>query len=298
MLPNTDTLLNGRPMLLPPMNSTKFALVFSGWIACCLLCLQPAWSQSLDGVWEITTLIDNGRVIEPAIVQRDYVADGKLMIRGPQAQLLMPTTRQLRQIPLAVDAKQSPPKINVALTPTSGAHGIYLVTGNIAVICLATHAKPLPTSLASTPGSENLLLTLQRVPPPSPASAVPVAAPVAPVAPAPQKEYTDEELRKLLTGSWGHQDKTTTRMTTLNSDGSMSSTTTWTDKFKRIFHSDVRSSGSWKVQNGVVIATITTSTDKNLRGQVFSYRIRSITDRELQAIDQNGALRQEWKTPR
>lgn len=285
-------------MQFSPLNSMKFTLLLVSFFGCCLLGLQPAWSQSLEGVWEITTLIDNGRVIEPAVVQRDYVADGKLMIRGPQAQLLMPTTRQLRQIPFAVDAKQSPPTVNVALTPTSGAHGIYLVTGNIAVICLATHAKPLPTSLASTPGSENLMLTLQRVPPPQPASAVPAGAPVAPVAPAPLKEYSDEELRKLLTGNWGHQDKKSTRMTTLNSDGSMSSTTTWTDKFKRIFHSDVRSSGSWKVQNGVVIATITTSTDKNLRGQVFSYRIRSITDRELQAIDQNGALRMEWKTPR
>jgi uncharacterized protein (TIGR03067 family) len=280
------------------MTSTKRAFLIASWVACCLFGLQPVWSQSLDGVWEITSLVDNGRVIDPAVVQRDYVADGKLMIRGSQAQLLMPTTRQLRQVPFAVDVKQSPPTINVALTSTSGAHGIYLVTGDVAVICLATHTKPLPTAIASAPGSENLLLTLKRIPPPAPANSPPAgASPVAPAPPAPVMDYSDDKLKQMLTGTWGHQDKDTTRMLTLNSDNSMSSAVTWKDKFKRIFHSDVRSSGTWKVQQGVVIASITTSTDKNLRGQVFSYRIRSITDRELQAVDQNGNIRQEWKAP-
>ena len=64
-----------------------------------------------------------------------------------------------------------------------------------------------------------------------------------------------------------------------------------------MFHQDVRSSGTWKVQDGVVIVNTTTSTDKERRGQVGSFRVRSITPSELVAVDYNGQVRQEWKAP-
>jgi hypothetical protein len=64
-----------------------------------------------------------------------------------------------------------------------------------------------------------------------------------------------------------------------------------------MFHQDVRSSGTWKVQDGVVIVTVTTSTDRERRGQVGSFRVRSINATELVAVDHNGQVRQEWKAP-
>jgi hypothetical protein len=64
-----------------------------------------------------------------------------------------------------------------------------------------------------------------------------------------------------------------------------------------MFHKEVRSSGNWKVQGGVVIANTTTTTDPERRGQVGSFRVRSITPSELTAVDQNGQVRQEWKAP-
>jgi hypothetical protein len=83
----------------------------------------------------------------------------------------------------------------------------------------------------------------------------------------------------------------------MNGDGSFSATMTWKDSFKQMFHKDVRSSGTWKVQSGVVIANTTTSTDSERRGQVGSFRVRSITPSELVAVDHNGQVRQEWKAP-
>jgi hypothetical protein len=64
-----------------------------------------------------------------------------------------------------------------------------------------------------------------------------------------------------------------------------------------MFHQGLRSSGTWKVQDGVAVLNITTSTDKERRGQVGSFRIRSITPSELVAVDHNGQVRQEWKAP-
>jgi hypothetical protein len=49
------------------------------------------------------------------------------------------------------------------------------------------------------------------------------------------------------------------------------------------------------LQDGVVIVKIDTSTDKERRGQVHSFRVRSINASELVAVDANGQVRQEWK---
>jgi hypothetical protein len=99
----------------------------------------------------------------------------------------------------------------------------------------------------------------------------------------------------MLVGTWGHQDADSIHYITLNPDGSSSATMTWKDSFKQMFHKDVRSSGSWKVQDGVIVVSIATSTDKERRGQIGSFRVRSITSSELVAVDHNGQVRQEWK---
>jgi hypothetical protein len=64
-----------------------------------------------------------------------------------------------------------------------------------------------------------------------------------------------------------------------------------------MFHEDVHSGGSWRVQAGVVVCTTNDSTDRERRGQVGSFRVRTINARELTAVDHNGQVRQEWKVP-
>ena len=75
----------------------------------------------------------------------------------------------------------------------------------------------------------------------------------------------------------------------------MSTMMQWKDNFKKMFHQDVRSSGTWKVQDGIVLVKIDTSSDKERRNQLFSFRIRSISSTELIAVDAHGAVRQEWR---
>jgi len=101
----------------------------------------------------------------------------------------------------------------------------------------------------------------------------------------------------MLVGTWGHQDADSIHYITLGDDGSMNATMTWKDQFKQMFHQDVRSSGKWRVEDGVVIIDIDSSTDKERRGQTGSFRVRSITSTELAAVDYNGQVRQEWKAP-
>jgi len=76
---------------------------------------------------------------------------------------------------------------------------------------------------------------------------------------------------------------------------SLSTTVDWKSGLKNTFKNDQRTSGTWTLNNGVIIATVTASTDSNLRYQVYSWRVTNLGDRDLIAVDNQGRLRHEWK---
>jgi uncharacterized protein (TIGR03067 family) len=253
------------------------------------LAAHPAHSQSLDGTWEISGVVDDGRVIDPANIRLLYAADGRVTISGQTVQLIVPTTYQRKQLPFVADASSSPAQFNIAGTEKTGGRGIFLYSKDALVLCIASRDKERPTSFTSLPGSGNLLVTLTRA-----ADDDPYRPPAQPSSTA---NYQDDQIRGILAGTWGHQDADAIHYFTFNNDNTMSATTVWKDNFKKMFHQDVQSSGTWKVVEGVVIVTLTQSTDPERRGQVSSFRIRSVNGNELVAVDQEGQVRQEWKTP-
>jgi hypothetical protein len=101
--------------------------------------------------------------------------------------------------------------------------------------------------------------------------------------------------RDQLIGTWGHQTDDRVSYTTLNSDGTFSSTLTWKRGFRKMFHGDVRNSGTWKVEDGSFVVHVTASTDSKQQNQLFVSRISSIDGRQAVFVDQNGRPRTEWK---
>jgi uncharacterized protein (TIGR03067 family) len=251
---------------------------------------RPALAQSLDGTWEITAVVDDGRVVEPGNVMLSYAADGRVIIQGQTVTLVVPMTFQRKRLPFVVDDSKSPMTFDLAGSEKTGGRGIFITSKDTLVLCLAGRDRARPPAFASLPGSGNLLVTLKRTSSDTGGSPLPGQPPLPP-------SYEDEQLRRMLIGTWGHQDSDSIHYITLNPDGSVSATMTWKDNFKQMFHEDVRSSGTWKVVQGVVITTIAESTDRERRGQVGSFRVRTINARELVAVDHNGQVRQEWKVP-
>jgi uncharacterized protein (TIGR03067 family) len=233
-------------------------------------------------------VIDDGRVIDPANIRLMYSADGRVTISGQTVQLIVPLTYQRKQLPFVADPTSSPAQFNIAGTEKTGGRGIFLYSKDALVLCIASRDKDRPTSFTSLPGSGNLLVTLTRAADDDPyhPSSPPTATPT----------YQDEQVRSILAGTWGHQDADSIHYVTFNPDNSLVDTTIWKDNFKKMFHQDVRSSGSWKVVDGVVILTVTQSTDPERKGQVSSFRIRSVNGSELVTVDQSGDVRQEWKS--
>src|SRR6478672_11150362 len=121
-----------------------------------------ATAQSLDGVWEITAVIDNGRVVEPTEVLTNYAADGRVVIRGQQVELVVPMTFQRKQLPFLVDGTKSPMTFDMAGAEKTGGRGIFMAGKDALLLCLSSRDQGRPTTFASLPGSGNLLVTLRR----------------------------------------------------------------------------------------------------------------------------------------
>jgi len=200
--------------------------------------------------------------------------------------LVVPGIYQRKTMPFAVDASRSPMTFDMAGAEKTGGRGIFLASKGSLFICLATRDRPRPTGFSSAAGSGNLLVTLNR-------ATGNVALPQLP----PPPNYQDEQLRKLLVGTWGHQDEQTVHYMTLAGDGTATLVAQSRDQFKQMFHQDVRSTGTWKVKDGVVTLAIDTSSDNERRGQTGSFRVRSINSNEMAAVDYDGTVRQEWKAP-
>lgn len=261
----------------------------------------------LDGTWEITQLIDNGVPITTNLLRSRFVLDGQFIIAGNTISLVRPDGWP-KKVAFVTAASASPRAIDLAGTEVVGAKGIYMVDGDNLLLCLAgPESNTRPRTFASQPGSNTILMTLQRrrdvlvpvsrttvveTPPPPPPPPAPVATP------AKSQAEIDADNRRTLLGTWGHQDDDKIDLITFNQDGSYSHNRTWKRGFKKMFNDPIRSSGSWRVKDGVIIMTVTASTDRDLQGQVFSYRIRSISPTEILYVDQDGRLRREWKTLR
>src|SRR4051812_16601654 len=268
------------------MDKRHISLILS-----CIVLLAGALktsAQSLDGTWEITTVIDNGRVVDPTEVMLNYAADGRVVIRGQQVELLVPMTYQRKVLPFMVDSSKSPMTFDMAGAEKTGGRGVFMASKDLLVLCLAGRDQTLPTSFASRSGSVNLLVTLRRA---ANNNTPPLPSP--PTVPS----YQDEQLRRLLVGTWGHQDPESIHYITLNADGSMAALMTWKDQFKQLFHQDVRSKGTWQGQKRVIVLSITTSSDNERQGQISSFHVRTITGSELTAVDFSGQVQQEWKAP-
>jgi uncharacterized protein (TIGR03067 family) len=259
----------------------------------CLLALAAGQvqAQSLDGTWEITAVIDDGRVVEPANIMLNYAADGRVVIGGQRVSMIVPMTFQRKQLPFFADNTKSPMTVDLAGVEKTGGRGIFLADRDTLVLCLSGRERARPTTFVSLPGSGNLLVTLKRI-----SNDTGGGSGGFPTTPAPPS-YEDEQLRRMLFGKWGHQDAESIHYISLNQDGTFNATTIWKDNFKNMFHEDVHFGGTWRVQNGVVICSTTQSTDKERIGQVGSFRVRTINARELTAVDYEGQVRQEWKAP-
>ena len=260
----------------------------------------------LQGAWEVNSLIENGEVVSLKSVRETMIRDGVLVIEGNLMRFTNPVNNKKRELAFVLNSDQNPRTIDLTSTDKMGNKGIYMLDSNNLLLCLCAHdSNERPTIFASTPTSKSMLFSMRKltgntpvVPPvvtTSNTKPTPATTPVVPTSPMLTPATSDEQIRKILVGTWGHQDEERIETFTMNSDNTFSST--WTSKkfFPKLFKGEERCSGTWKLKDGVIIAYITSSTDDHIRNQVFSYRVSWYTTTEIALIDQKGRIHRDWK---
>jgi len=260
----------------------------------------------LQGAWEVNSLIENGEVVSLKSVRETMIRDGVLVIEGNIMRFTNPMNNKKRELAFVLNSDQNPRTIDLTSTDKMGNKGIYMLDSNNLLLCLCAHdSNERPTIFASTSVSKSMLFSMRKltgntpvVPPvvtTSNTKPTPATTPVVPTSPMLTPATSDEQIRKILVGTWGHQDEERIETFTMNSDNTFSST--WTSKkfFPKLFKGEERCSGTWKLKDGVIIAYITSSTDDHIRNQVFSYRVSWYTTTEIALIDQKGRIHRDWK---
>ena len=260
----------------------------------------------LQGAWEVNSLIENGEVVSLKSVRETMIRDGVLTIEGNLMRFTNPVNNKKRELAFVLNSDQNPRTIDLTSNDKMGSKGIYMLDSNNLLLCLCAHdSNERPTIFASTPTSKSMLFSMRKltgntpvVPPvvtTSNTKPTPATTPVVLTSPMLTPATSDEQIRKILVGTWGHQDEERIETFTMNSDNTFSST--WTSKkfFPKLFKGEERCSGTWKLKDGVIIAYITSSTDDHIRNQVFSYRVSWYTTTEIALIDQKGRIHRDWK---
>lgn len=249
-----------------------------------------AAADSLDGTWELVSVIEDGKLVPLEIVKQTMIKDARVIIKGPTAAVVRPDGK-LRTLAFVTDPKASPKTLDVAGDLRVGGKGIYMRDGDVLMLCVrGSDAEARPTVMASLPGGDTFLMTFRRVDAAAPPPAVEVKPPPRPAAP------TEDAARKMLVGTWGHQTDEQVVKLTLNSDGTFGLLTTYKKGLKKVFDGEDRTSGTWRLKDGELTLSVAASTIKAKNGQVYSYRITSINESEVIYVETiSGQRRIEWK---
>lgn len=259
----------------------------------------------LQGDWQITSVIEDGLLVPDTRVRDVFVREGRISIRGAIISFTNPENGKVQESAFVVDPEARPRTIDLASSGRSRSKGIYVLDGDTFIVCLApADAKDRPDEFGSRKGTHNLLINFKRsrektrtITVSSGTTVVRGTSGSSPATPVVPAIDTTEKMRKALVGTWGHQNNDDVVLITFNKDGSFSATRTPRGGFRRIFREPVRSSGSWKLEDGVIVVRLTASTDRDLQNQILSYRIRGVSETQLVMIDSTGRMHTEWKTP-
>jgi uncharacterized protein (TIGR03067 family) len=245
---------------------------------------------TLDGSWELVAMVEDGRIISNEMARTTFINDGRIAISGSLIRFARPGGQD-RMVSFVTNSSANPKTLDLAGTDRVGSRGIYLLDGDNLVVCLKeSHVEGRPATFSASAGSDSVLLTFRRV-----GAAPPMPPPPAPVV---RPAYNEQEFRRALIGRWGHQNDQVVKYITVNNDGTFSEVTRFKKGFKKLFDDEERSSGTWKLEGGNVVYTVTASTDRAKQGQIHSLRVVSVGPGEVIYIDnETGGRRVEWKLP-
>jgi len=252
--------------------------------------------QQFQGPWEVAELSEDGKVIPKQAIKewlpsggRAEIVDNAIIFRSPH------DGKKYVKV-FSVDATKYPKAIEISTPQRTDGWGIYQFDNGRLVICLADpNEAERPGDFSAAKGSKRMLMVLKR---PAVASATTAVAKAATPQPKTMPDgqaaqfLSDEQVTKMLAGSWRLKDSAGFLFVTFNADGTFSTMREYQQL--RLFHKSFVqtpiSSGTWSVNNGALAAHVTTSVRLERVNQVLSFAVRSISGRDMIFVDQLGRV--------
>ena len=237
--------------------------------------------DKLQGKWEVTDLVEDGKVIPRTAIEEWLPSGGKFQIEENAVVFVSPQDGKKHVRLFALDQTQSPKGIELQTKSRKDGVGIYRIDGEQVVLCLIDPADgERPQDFTSRAGSNRILMTLQR-----PGAKKP--DPTAKEAPKAPKLLSDPEAAKLLVGTWKYSDSVGALILTLDESGTFQTTREVQEirLFQKVFVKSPVSSGKWSIKNGTITFHVTASVHIDRVDDKFQFSLRSINEKEMLFVD-------------
>jgi len=272
----------------------------------CGVLVETAWSAEpaaqvaeLQGRWEVVELVEDGKVVPREAIREWLPSGGKLEISENAVIFAADGDKQVKLF--SVDATQYPRRIDLVSKEKTDAVGIYRLDDGKLVLCLVDPTEgSRPEDFSAKEGTHRMLMVLEPRP-----EAKPVATP----APQPQatkapndpivKPLTDEDVTRLLKGTWRYVDDLGALYVTFAADGKFSTVREVQQirLFQKAFVRTPVSSGRWSVSRGTLTFAIQASTHPDRVNKQFPFAVRSISDQDFIFVDYLGRVGKAVRVP-
>jgi len=266
-----------------------------------LIAVSPVFGEEknpelkrFQGRWQVTELAEDGKVIPKDAIKEWLPSGGRAEIVDNAIIFKSPHDGKKYVKVFSIDATKYPKGIEISTPKRKDGWGIYRFDEDRLVICLADPDEAeRPKEFSAEAGSKRMLMVLKRVSAETPIvkkTPTPLQKPKQSGKAA--KILTDDEVAKMLVGSWKLKDSAGSLYIAFNSNGTFSTVREYQQL--RLFHKSFVqtpiSSGNWSVKNGNLTTHVTTSVRFERVNQLFSFAVRSISGRDMIFVDQLGRI--------
>lgn len=240
--------------------------------------------KQLQGKWEVIELVENGHSIPHDAIKEWLPSGGHLEIIENSINFTSHDDGKKHAKIFEIDDTQFPKGIDLLTRGKVEALGIYKFDDGKLVVCLSDPEDgPRPTEFGAAKGSKRMLMVMKK-------GASSGAKEHVEAAPAHGKSINDEELAKMLPGTWRYRDDIGSLLLTLR-DNRTWSTTREVQEFRllqKVFVRTAVSSGTWSVKKGTLSLLCTASIHPDRINHALPFTIRSITPNDFIFVDYVG----------
>ncbi|HIK93897.1 MAG TPA: TIGR03067 domain-containing protein [Planctomycetes bacterium] len=250
--------------------------------------------KKFQGHWEVTDLIENGKVIAKEKIRELLPSGGRAEIIGNAIIFRSPQDGKQHSKVFRIEPTKYPKRIEITASQGKDSWGIYQFDTGKLVICLADPDEAdRPDDFSAEADSNRMMMVLKRTTAKRPAAKAPaVTAATKPKPTAALQGLTDAQITKMLAGTWRLNDNAGFLFITFRSNGTVSTVREYQEL--RLFHKSFVqtpiSGGTWSVKNGQLTAHVTRSVEIARVNRLFSFSIRSVSATDLIFVDSLGRV--------